>query len=358
MRSSIMWHYIDQEQEVLTKLIQSNQTDAYAEKKGLALKTVYFVAHGSSYNAAVSVLSCFAKNAGLRAYAYTPGNFCLGFSPVALEDPASTLVVVISQTGTSSGAIEALDYAKKLGLNTLSITAVEGSPLAVKADHTLYLMCGEEDSNAKTKGYSATLTLLMQMALSIGCINRTIDKVQKQAGFDEISQMVQCIPEIFEKALQFCRSTRFGENMSDLYVLGSGINFGTAQEGQLKHMETMCIPTMFNDIGEFSHGMHRSITEKSSVLLIKSDDDMKDLIEKSYQYLKDITSHVWLIDATGSDILEPNRLNLPSFAKTQSVLLTALTIQVMSVYSPELNGNDPNRNAHDDFTVVVKTRLE
>lgn len=357
MRSSIMWNYIEEEQGVLSRLIQSVQTDEFAEKKGLELKAIYFVAHGSSFNAAVSVLSYFARNAGVRAYAYTPGNFCSGCSAVALEDPASTLVVVISQTGTSSGAIEALKYAKTLGLNTLSITAVNGSPVASTADHTLYLMCGDENSNAKTKGYSATLTLLLLLALSIGFKNGTLDMTKKLAGIDEISRMIQSIPEIYERALDFCRREKFGEDMSDLYVLGSGMNFGTAQEGQLKHMETMCIPTMFNDIGEFSHGMHRSINEKSSVLLIKSDDDMKDLIEQSYQYLKGITPNVWIIDSTGKGAEESKRLNLPSFVNVQSVLLTTLVIQVMSVYAPELNGNDPNRNAHDDFTIIAGTRL-
>lgn len=357
MLSSIMWNYIVQEQEVLSKLVRSSQTDEFATKKGFELKAIYFVAHGSSFNAAVSTLSYFAKKARVRAYAYTPGNFCSGCSAVALEDPASTLVVVISQTGTSSGAIKALEYASTLGLNTLSITAISDSPIALKADHTLYLMCGEENSNAKTKGYSATLTLLLLLALSIGFQNGTLDMNKKLASIDEISGMNQSIPEVIEKALDFCKRTKLWENMLDLYVLGSGMNFGTAQEGQLKLMETMCIPTMFNDIGEFSHGMHRSISAKSSVLLIKSDDDMKDLIEQSYQYLKGITQNVWIIDSTGEGVGESNRLTIPSFVDTQSVLLATLVIQIMSVYAPELNGEDPNRNAHDDFTIVVGTRL-
>ena len=59
--------------------------------------------------------------------------------------------------------------------------------------------------------------------------------------------------------------------MQDLYVLGTGMNYGTAMEGQLKLMETMCIPTMYNDLEEFSHGMHRSIGRGSSVLLLCTD---------------------------------------------------------------------------------------
>lgn len=357
MQASIMWHYIEQEPEILSNLLQSQQTDEFAAKKGSGLKAIYFIAHGSSFNAAVSTLNYFAKSARIRAYAYTPGNFCSGCSAAAQEDPASTLVVVISQTGTSSGAVKALEYARVLGLKTLSITAVSGSPVALEADDTLNLLCGEENSNAKTKGYSATLTLLLLLALSIGSKNGTLEMIKKQEGIDEISGMIQSIPEVSKKALDLCRNTKFGENMLDLYVLGSGMNYGTAQEGQLKVMETMCIPTMFNDIGEFSHGMHRSIDAESSVLLIKSSDGMENQIEGSFQYLKGITDRVWMIDSTGEGVEEANRLSVPSFAGTQSVLLTSLAIQIMSVYAPELNGKDPNRNANDDFTVVAGTRL-
>jgi fructoselysine-6-P-deglycase FrlB-like protein len=121
-------------------------------------------------------------------------------------------------------------------------------------------------------------------------------------------------------------------------------------------METMCIPTMFNNIGEFSHGMHRSIGGQSSVLLIKSCDGMKGQIEQAYQYLKNITDHVWMIDATGEASDEARRLCVPFFADTQSLLLTTLVIQVISVYAPEYNGKDPNRDAHNDFTVIAGTR--
>ena len=357
MQSSIMWRYIGQEAEMLSKLLRSPQTDIFAEEKGGTLKAVYFMAHGSSYNAVVSTLGYFAKFAGMRAYAYTPGNFCAGSTPIAYEDSASTLVIVISQTGTSSGVIKALEYVGSLGLKTLSITGAMGSPIDMKADDTMYLFCGEESSNAKTKGYSATLMLLMMLALSLGSKNGTLDMAQKQACLDELAGMIGKIPVVAEKVLDFCKNTKIGESMFDLYVLGSGINFGTAQEGQLKLMETMCIPTMFNDIGEFSHGMHRSINRESSVLLIKSCDGMQDQIEQTYQYLKGITDHVWMIDATGEVSDDASRLCTPSFAGTQSVLLTTLAIQIMSVYAPEYNGKDPNRDSHNDFTVVVGTRL-
>ncbi|MDR0389175.1 MAG: SIS domain-containing protein [Spirochaetaceae bacterium] len=360
-KASIMWEYIRQEPEILLKQLRSSQTELFAQKNCGGLKAVYFVAHGSSFNAAVCALGCFGKMAGIRAYAYTPGNFLAAGGPLAFEDPETTLFVAISQTGTSSGVIKALDYAGKLGFKTLSITAVQGSPLDTKADDTLYLSCGEENSNAKTKGYSATLALLLMLALSLGSTNKTLNAAQKKAFMDELSAMVDAIPEVEKKIIEFCERAKIGEAMSNLYVLGSGVNFGTAQEGQLKLMETMCVPTMFNEIGEFSHGMHRSIDEKSNVLLIKSPGDMGDKIEGAYQYFKKISSRVWMIDVcgkacddAGKDI---NRLSLPLFAETQSVLLTTLAVQIISVFAPEYNGNDPNRNAHDDFTLLDGTRV-
>ena len=59
--------------------------------------------------------------------------------------------------------------------------------------------------------------------------------------------------------------------MESLYVIGNGMHFGTAMEGQLKMMETQCIPSMFNDLGEFSHGMHRALTIDSNVILINTE---------------------------------------------------------------------------------------
>lgn len=358
MQQSIMWQYIAQEPDSLAHLMQSKQTDEYAEKhQDERIKAVYIVGHGSSFNAGVCTAGFFAKSAKIRAYAQTPGFFSNTGSGFSLENPETTLVIFISQTGTSAGTLGALEYAKALGFRTLAITETVDSPIARKADDVLRLFCGPEDSNAKTKGYSATLLLLLRLALSLGKQNGTLDEQEGRVCLSELDGMIREIPTVLEQVQAFCRKTAFGSGMRELYVLGSGMNFGTAQEGQLKLMETMCIPTMFNEIGEFSHGMHRAIRRDSSVLLIKSCDSMKDSIEQSYQYLKGICDNVWLIDASGEESLDDGRIALPLYKRTQSLMLTTLAVQVLSVYAPECNGLDPNRDAHNDFTVVAATRV-
>lgn len=353
-----MWSYIDSEQRVLDRLLSFDGIASFARETGEKLDAIYIVAHGSSYNAAVATSEFLARVAGLRVYAMTPANLCCNGSTLRLENRESTLVVAISQTGTSSGVIEALEMVQAWGFSTLGLTDVQDSPIANKAKWMLPLLCEKEDSNAKTKGYSATLLLLMRLAVELGTVRRTISPEERQTIQGELSGMVRRLPALRDELVRWCEAHDFGAAMQDLYVLGSGMNFGTAQEGQLKLMETVCIPTMFNDIGEFSHGMHRSITEKSSVLLICNDNEYAALTAQIYDYLRRITENVWMIDATGKPAVDEGCICVGHFPQTQSLLLTTLAVQVLSVYAPERQGQDPNRDAHNDFTEVVGTRVK
>ena len=357
MMNSIMWRYIAQEPEVLDRLMKTDVMRDFAQQADRRLQAVYLVAHGSSYNAAVSTADFLAGAAGLRVYPMTPANFCCGLASLLREERGTTLVAAISQTGTSAGAVEALAKASQWGFPTLGITDVKNSPIAEEARWSLPLMCGEEDSNAKTKGYSATLLLLLLLGIELGVARGELAGARADALRRELNAMIGQIPALTEKALEWCRDQDFGAHMGDLYVLGSGMNFGTAQEGQLKLMETVCIPTMFNDIGEFSHGMHRSITEQSSILLLRTGNEYADLTLRTYRYLRTVAKNVWMIDASGDPPADSGCICVPAFPETQSLLLTALVIQVLSVYAPERRGVDPNRDAHNDFTRVVGTRV-
>ena len=178
--NSIMWDYIKQEPEVLSRMVGSDQYDELVKKWDKTTEAVYFVAHGSSFNAAITVASLFHTLSGLRAYAFVPGNLFANGGALFLEPKNKVIVIGISQTGTSAGVISSLRLAKEAGYRTIAITADEDSPISQLAGHTLKLLCGVEDSNAKTKGYSATLMALILLALSFG--RRTIKYRRIQTG--------------------------------------------------------------------------------------------------------------------------------------------------------------------------------
>lgn len=349
---SEMWTYINQEHDLLLKQLD----DCNPAILDRIIERVYIVAHGSSYNAGVSVSTFLSRLCNVDVYVNTPDNFIANLDNIR-KHSGKTAVIGISQTGTSHGVIKAIEAARKY-FYIVTITNVPGSPMDRLANRTVFLNCGEEDSNAKTKGYSETLLTLMIMAIKNGRYRGIIDNETRDAMMESLRKEIECIPAVTDMTYRWCEETGYGQGMDNVYVLGSGMNYGTSLEGQLKLMETMCIPTMFNDIVEFSHGMHRSITDRSHVILINAGSEYsRELFLKTYDYLENKTSHCIMINVSNEKTEKKNVLNIPLFENDDSLLLTVLIIQILSVYIPELNGLDPNRNANNDYTDVVETRI-
>ena len=149
---SIMWQYIKQEPAILKENIYRPDYDILADGFN-DIKEICFIAHGSSYNSAMTVAPFFRKVAGIRVNCITSGNFISSPDHVNLLEKKSTLIVLISQTGNSRGTLQSAELAKEHGLATLGISADDSATLKSKNDYFLTLNCGEEDSNAKAKGY-------------------------------------------------------------------------------------------------------------------------------------------------------------------------------------------------------------
>lgn len=319
------------------------------------IKTIYITAHGSSYNAAVSISDFIARSASVRCFAMTPCMFMDQQHSIWNEDVNTTLFVAITQTGTSRGVLEVTSLAKLHGFQTLAITAEENTAITQLCDYNLFLHCRSEKSNAKTKGYSCTLLLLILFGIHLGEARKTL-QADPDLIYQELSTCIDEIPSLMTQAEAWCRTSGIARHMQNLYVIGYGMNYGSALEGQLKVMETMCIPTMYNDLLEFSHGMHRSIHYDSTILLIRTEHTLDTMMESTYQYLKTICRNVYMIDTVTKDS-DTHRLSLPYHMYTESLLSITTTLQVISVYVPEAHGLDPNRPANDAYTDIVTTRV-
>lgn len=353
MFESIMWTYMKEEKSLLLNLINDNEIkNSIAKLKDV--KAIYFVAHGSSYNASNAIAPFISKLAGVRTYVYTPSGFLNNAVSLNYENRKDTWVLGISQTGTSRGVLEAVDYAHEIGFKVIGVTNEKESPMDKKSDVTFFLNCGEEDSNAKTKGYSSTLVLLMLLGLEMAIEKKTIDDSFAATIRNEIKDQASELDKIIDNTINWCEKHHYGKDMSNLYVVGNGVNFATAMEGQLKLMETQCIPTMFNDIEEFSHGMHRSLNENSYVMLLNCDVS-SDLMSRTYEYLKSKKYNVVMISAEEEN--DDFIINVNKYKNTNSILLITTVIQTISAYVPELNGTDPNRNANNEYTDWMNTRV-
>lgn len=348
---SIIWKYIYQEEELLTYILNNHQQIYFEEN----INRIYIVAHGSSYNAAISTKLIISKLCNIEVQVFTPDNFISIINSLSLNNDC--LLIGISQTGTSSGVLNALRKVKNI-CRIFAITALKGSAIDQLADKTIYLECGEEDSNAKTKGYSATLLKLMLFGVENAYKQRNIDKNKYDEILKSLKDEVSVIKKITKDIKDWCESTKFGVEMANEYLIGSGVNYGTAVEGQLKMMETLRVPTMYNDILEFSHGMHRAINNKSYLILINSgNDEARKIFVKTYEYMRRVTEHCVMINVSKTKTNDSNIIDIPLFEFDDSLLLTTLVIQVISTFVPEINNMDPNGWANDDYTKIVATRI-
>lgn len=354
MYESIMWKYMSEEKALLTNLLNNNEVN----EKVCALKdakAIYIVAHGSSYNAANAIAPFLSKITPIRTYVYTPSSFANNAMSLMHEDKDTTWVLGISQTGTSRGVLQALDPWKQEGFKVVGITNEKDSPIDKLSDVTFYLNCGEEDSNAKTKGYSSTLLVLMKMALSLASLKGSMCKEEVEKVYIELKEEIANLDVVQANAKAWCENRSYGKGMSHLYVIGNAMNYATSFEGMLKLMETMCIPTMFSDIEEFSHGMHRSVNENSFVMLLNSKVGRVDTM-KTYHFFKEKGVNVMIINA-GEEMDDKNAINVGATNSVDNVLSITAVIQVISAFVPELNGLDPNRDANNDYTDCVSTRV-
>lgn len=352
MFESCMWTYMKEEKELLLNLLQNHNVQENIDSLK-EIEALYCVAHGSSFNACNAISSIISKYAKVRCYVYTPSNFENNALSLQFENPKTTAVLGISQTGTSRGVLEALDKVKDF--KKITITNEKDSPVDKQGDVTYYLQVNEEDSNAKTKGFSATLLILILFALELAYTKGNISLDQKNALLLEVEKEISNLDQIIENTISWCEKNQYGKGMEQVYVVGSGVNYGSALEGQLKLMETMCIPTMFNDIGEFSHGMHRSLKSNSYVILLNAQSG-QDLMVKTFEYCKEKNIPVLMINGE-EDIDDEGVLNVGRYRFTASVFSIITTIQAISAYVPEVNGFDPNRKANDDYTDWMTTRV-
>lgn len=353
MFESVMWKYIDEETDVLNKVVNNEEIKTIANKYK-DIKNIYFVSHGSSYNAQYTVAPFFSKYAKINCTTLTAGNFADEENIAKNIDPTNTLLVSISQTGNSRGTLLTCEIARKNNIKTLGLSASRQAKLSEYVDDLICLNCGEEKSNAKTKGYSCSVLSLIMFALELGKTKCNITEAQYKEVLDDIAREINSLKDTKEKSIQFCKDNDFGKGLNNLYVFGCNMNYGSALECALKVTETACIPTVVCDTIEFSHGIHRSINKDCTLLIIRSEYNSKFSLD-AFNYFKDKTK-VLMIN-TLEEIDDKRIININNNSTVQSVLNIVEFIQVISTYAPENLGLDPNRISNNDFAALVDTRI-
>ncbi|PLR95940.1 hypothetical protein CVD19_13030 [Bacillus sp. T33-2] len=353
-----MWDHIYEQADRLKELLSDSQVNDFLKVyDSKHLKRIIFVASGSSINVTLIAKRFFEELCEIQVLCYTPFDFVGNSSIIKSFERDSTLVVAISQTGTSSGTVNSITYAKELGFKVLSITERRDTPVQQLGDYYLNFLCGLEPCNAKTKGVSSSLIILMLLAIHIGEDKAILTNEQFQAYMDEIAASIEDIPKTIEKTEKWIQGNKDWSKIKHFYVVGNGTNYGTAVEGMLKIMETLCIPASVCELGEFSHGFHRTINNNSNIITIYTEEYGSEAMVKTNDFLMEKAKRLLVVNATDKQLGNDHSIQVAKRPLTASCININVVFQVLAASLPEINGDDPNRPMNEELTRIVQTRV-
>jgi len=219
-------------------------------------KRIIFIGQGTAGVAAqvcADILRYYLKETNIRVESYKSSEM----SGFILQEQAAgewrdTLLVPISQSGTTADTNRAVDMMKKQGARAIAIVNRRDSDLSFKTDGVLYTSSGRdiEMSVASTKAFYSQIIAGSILGLYLAQITKC-----RESSFisNQIKQMIN-LPALMEQVLslkdQIRASARRHANSRTYWAaVGSGPNKAAADEIRIKLSE-LCYKTISSDFVE------------------------------------------------------------------------------------------------------------
>lgn len=284
------YQYILQTPDILLEIFRKKEEilkDSIELVKKHKIDEIFLSGSGSSYNATLAAATFAKKKLGIRV---TPV-FPVELSEEITVFPKNSLVIGISQQGTSTAVIQALDKVRETGIPTISMTGEYDTEIVSHADANIYVECGYEDAGSTTKGYTATVLTLYLFLLGVAK-NSEGDLKLKEEEITVYEERIQKVILNLPKLLPICEKWAEKEakklrTCTDLIILTESNQKSLLLEEVLKISETSRFPVRGYEACEFIHGMYNAVTEQTEFLYLfsQSGSDSKEM-QHLYEYYK------------------------------------------------------------------------
>jgi glucosamine--fructose-6-phosphate aminotransferase (isomerizing) len=216
---------------------------------------VVFIGCGSTYYLSQAAAWLFQGLTGVPSRAY-PSSEILLFGSQVLARPHDTLLVTISRSGTTTETLVAVDRFRRLGGRAVwCITCYPASPLAKAADLVLPAEAGQEQSIAQTRSFASMLVLAQAMAAALG--GQEISPLNALPGLGW---------ELLEQAGPVAQELGSDPGLDSFFYLGSGPQYGIANEAMLKMKEMSLSHSEAFHFFEFRHGPKSMVNGRALVV--------------------------------------------------------------------------------------------
>lgn len=295
--------------------------------QGKELGTIWLIASGSSNNSCHCARTMMRKCLNCEIKIVTPFTFTYYEHDIKEQD----LVLVISQSGLSTNAIEALKKLKSMNHETIALTGNPNSDIKAYADLVLDYGVGEELVGYVTKGVTTLCLFLMLFAIEAG--NHPEYYKDLELAIDMNEEMINLTQRFVETHYKNLTSMRH------IYFCGAGSNYGTVLEGTLKAGETIHIPSCCYEIEEYIHGPNLQLTPEYNVIFFDGNDEASERVKQVYLASRKVSDRVYMISNHPELKQDPHVISLSKTVSSACAPLANLPfVQLLSyLISRDLN---------------------
>ncbi len=266
------------------------------------------------------------------------------------------VVIAISQSGETADTLAAIELARSRGATIIGICNVVGSSIARATDAGSYTHAGPEIGVASTKAFTAQVTILSLMALSIATQKGSIPR----SRYHELLGEMESIPAKVEKTLEANDSilavSKIFQHARNFLYLGRGYNFPVALEGALKLKEISYIHAEGYPAAEMKHGPIALIDEEMPVVVIATKKGNYDKVVSNIQEVKARKGVIIAIVTEGDEVVRDiadHVIEIPETDEAFVPLVATIPLQLLSYHIAVLRGCnvDQPRNLAKSVTV-------
>jgi glucosamine--fructose-6-phosphate aminotransferase (isomerizing) len=322
------------------------------EKKFLNANRIIFVACGTSWHAALVAEYMFEDIARIPVEVEYASEFRYR-NPIVDE---RDIVIAISQSGETADTLAALEIAKSKGATIYGICNVVGSSIARATDAGSYTHAGPEIGVASTKAFTAQITILALMAISLGYKKGVIPETRYKVLLSELDNIPNKVQEVLKvNDLVKSISTEFKDAHNFLY-LGRGYNFPVALEGALKLKEISYIHAEGYPAAEMKHGPIALIDENMPVVVIATKKGNYEKVVSNIQEVKARNGRIIAIVTEGDEAVKEMAdyvIEIPQCEEMFTPFLSVVPLQLLSYHIALMRGCnvDQPRNLAKSVTV-------
>jgi glutamine---fructose-6-phosphate transaminase (isomerizing) len=314
-------------------------------KNLLRLKFIEIIACGTAYHSGLMAQTFFENICKIK----TRVSYASEFVNDSLINK-NTLYIFISQSGETADTLLALKKVKDKGIKTLAITNVLTSTISRVANYVLPLFAGREIAVASTKAYNNQILVCYILANYINSFklknifNLNDFKNNLENNKKKIIKLIKRKNEknISNKILEY----------KNIFFIGKGKDFVSAQEGSLKLKEITYINCSAFPSGELKHGTLALIDNQTLVIVFLTDKENIDSIQASINEIKSRGGKIMLISCFKIKNYD-YYLSIPNI-ESYNDFISIIPAQKIAYYVSKLKNINPDkpRNLAKSVTVI------